>query len=217
MSSDSTLTNEIYNELYRAITHQELQPGQNLTLTMLKKQFNVSHTPIREALTRLNADGLVTYLPNKGMKVIRFSEGEIRELFQFTAELEVMALRFCTNAFTMAPLIDAMASVVETEKEALEKEDYETWSAASGKFHDLFYKYSDNQFLDETAEKMGARMELMSYMYSKEGTEAEIYQRHVGIYEAVRDKDYEKAADLIRAHLQFSMMYILEDYKKNNL
>lgn len=216
MSTDSTLTNEIYNELYHAITHQKLKPGQNLTLTMLKKQFNVSHTPIREALTRLSADGLVTYLPNKGMKVVRFSEGEIRELFQFTAELEVMALRFCTNAFTMAPLVDAMASVVENEKAALEQGDYESWGNASGKFHDLFYKYSDNQFLDETAEKMGARMELMSYMYSKDGTEPEIYQRHVGIYEAVRDKDYEKAADLIRAHLQFSMMYILEDYKKNN-
>lgn len=51
MGTDSTLTNEIYNELYRAITHQELKPGQNLTLTMLKKQFNVSHTPIREVLT----------------------------------------------------------------------------------------------------------------------------------------------------------------------
>ena len=216
MSTDNTLTNEIYNELYHAITHQELKPGQNLTLTMLKKQFNVSHTPIREALTRLSADGLVTYLPNKGMKVVNFSEGEVRELFQFTAELEVMALRFCTNAFTMAPLIDALESVVETERESLAKGDYDTWGAASGKFHDLFYKYSDNQFLDETAEKMGARMELMSYMYSKEGTESEIYQRHVGIYEAVKDKDYEKAADLIRAHLQFSMMYILEDYKKNN-
>ena len=74
MGTDSTLTNEIYNELYRAITHQELKPGQNLTLTMLKKQFNVSHTPIREALTRLSADGLVTYHPNKGMKVTDFSE-----------------------------------------------------------------------------------------------------------------------------------------------
>ena len=39
MGTDTTLTNEIYNELYRAITHQELKPGQNLTLTMLKKQF----------------------------------------------------------------------------------------------------------------------------------------------------------------------------------
>lgn len=81
MGTDSTLTNEIYNELYRAITHQELKPGQNLTLTMLKKQFNVSHTPIREALTRLSADGLVTCHPNKGMKVTDFSESEIREIF----------------------------------------------------------------------------------------------------------------------------------------
>ena len=179
MGTDSTLTNEIYNELYRAITHQELKPGQNLTLTMLKKQFNVSHTPIREALTRLSADGLVTYHPNKGMKVTDFSESEIREIFQFTAELEVLALRFCSGAFTLAPLMERLQSIVDRETEALEKGDFKAWGAISGTFHDVFYKFSDNRYLDETAERMSARMELMSHMYSHEGTEEQIYRRHV--------------------------------------
>lgn len=215
MGTDSTLTNEIYNKLYRAITHQELKPGQNLTLTMLKKQFNVSHTPIREALTRLSADGLVTYHPNKGMKVTDFSESEIREIFQFTAELEVLALRFCSSAFTLAPLMERLQSIVDREAEALEKGDFKAWGAISGTFHDVFYKFSDNRYLDETAEHMSARMELMSHMYSHEGTEEQIYRRHVGICNAVLQRDFDLAAERIRAHLQFSMMSVLDSYKKN--
>ena len=214
MSSDNTITENIYQELYRQITQHELRPGQNLTLTALKKQFNVSHTPIREALTRLSADGLVTYLPNRGMRVVRFSETEIRELFRFTAELEVLALRFCGSAFTQAPLVNELGTMLAEEKEALDVNDFDRWSEISGHYHNIFYRYSDNRFLNETAERMGARMELMSYVYSGPGDEMRIYTRHIGIYEAVKAQDFELAADRIRAHLQFSMMRVLEEFRK---
>ena len=79
----------------------------------------------------------------------------------------------------------------------------------------MFYKFSDNRYLDETAERMSARMELMSHMYSHEGTEEQIYRRHVGICNAVLQRDFDLAAERIRAHLQFSMMSVLDSYKKN--
>ena len=215
MATDNTITESIYKELYREITHHELHPGENLTLTVLKKKFNVSHTPIREALTRLSADGLVDYLPNKGMRVVNLTETEIRELFQFTAELEVLALRFCSSAFTLAQLISELESMIEDEMKALAEEDIDAWHQVSGHFHNIFYRYSDNRYLNETAERMGARMELMSYVYSGPGSETKIHQRHIGIYEAVKAQDFDLAADRIRAHLQFSMMNVLDELKKS--
>ena len=111
--------------------------------------------------------------------------------------------------------MERLQSIVDREAEALEKGDFKAWGAISGTFHDVFYKFSDNRYLDETAERMSARMELMSHMYSHEGTEEQIYRRHVGICNAVLQRDFDLAAERIRAHLQFSMMSVLDSYKKN--
>lgn len=212
MDGDKTVSEMIYSELYHEIVTHKLKPGQNLTLAMLRKRFNVSHTPIREALTRLSSDGLVSYESNKGMKVVEFTDSEIREIFQFTAELEIIAMRFCSNAFTMAPLLNEMKAIISQEENALKNNDIELWGKVSGIFHGLFYKYSGNRFLNEVAERMGARMELMSNMYSHKDYDisASITNRQREIFKAVEAGEFDRAADLIRAHLQFSMIDVLE-------
>lgn len=215
MSTDITLSERIYYELYEDITKQRLVSGQKLTLSMLQERFNVSHTPIREALSRLTSDGLVTYYSNCGMKVTEFSEIEIREIFQFTAELEALAVKFCQKAFTLAPLTRDLKLTIEEEQRAIAENDIEGWKKVAGKIHEAFYTYSENRYLDEAAEKMGARMELMTHIYSNEETYLDIHNRHLNIFHSIEDKDFDKAADLVREHLQFNMMYIVEEYRKN--
>ena len=95
MSNKITLSEQIYDELYHDITDQRLVCGQKLTLKVLKDRFNVSHTPIREALTRLSENGLVTYYSNCGVTVTEFTETDIREIFQFIGELDALAIQFC--------------------------------------------------------------------------------------------------------------------------
>ncbi|MBQ6582578.1 MAG: GntR family transcriptional regulator [Mogibacterium sp.] len=214
MGTDPTLSERIYDELYRDITRRRLKCGQNLTLNMLKEHFNVSHTPIREALTRLAADGLVSYSTNKGMKVIEFSEVEIREIFQFTAELETVAIKLCSNSFTLAPLTSELEHIIQEESEALKTGDIKRWESVAGKFHELFFTYSGNRYLVEASHRMGARMELMSNIYSKEERFTTIHQRHSEIYNAIKDRDFDKACDLVHAHLQFSMVDALQGYKE---
>ena len=191
MGSDHTLSEEIYQELYKDITQRKLKSGQNLTLNMLKDRFKVSHTPIREALTRLAADGLVSYSANKGMKVIEFSEVEIREIFQFTAELESVAIRLCKDAFTLAPLTKELEHIISEETAAMETKDIERWEAVGGYFHNVFYKYSGNRFLVEASNRTGARMELMSNIYSTQGNLIDIHHRHVEIFKAIKERDFD--------------------------
>ena len=100
-----TLSEQIYDELYHDITDQRLVCGQKLTLKVLKDRFNVSHTPIREALMRLAENGLVTYYSNCGVTVTEFTETDIRQLFQFIGELDSMAILFCQNNFNQVPLL----------------------------------------------------------------------------------------------------------------
>jgi DNA-binding GntR family transcriptional regulator len=209
MANDSTLAEKIHKELYTDITNQKLKSGQKLTLSMLKERFGVSHTPIREALAKLESEGLVTYETNCGVRVKQFSEIEIRELFEFQAELEAMAVRFCSKSFASAPLIEAVKETRAREIEAWESGDREKWDKIAGILHGLFYDYAQNRYLKDTSEKMGARMELMSHMYSGEENCEAIYKRHIEICDAVIACDFEKAADLVKAHLQFSMISTL--------
>ena len=81
MGSKTTLSEQIYQELYQDITKQRLYCGQKLTLKELKERFGTSQTPIREALTRLTEDGLINYYSNLGVAVTEFTEADIRELF----------------------------------------------------------------------------------------------------------------------------------------
>ncbi|MBQ0004566.1 MAG: GntR family transcriptional regulator [Clostridiales bacterium] len=212
MSKYSTLTEKIYTELCDDIACHRFESGQILTLNMLRERFDTSHTPVREALNRLISDGLVEYTANKGIRVRVYSEKEIKEMFEFAAELEVTAVRICSYSFSMAPLKADLRALIEEERVALENDDYDAWFAAADVFHTNFYKYADNNFLKEASDKVGANINTLSSYYSSHDTFRDIFKRQEQICIAIEDNNYDLAADLIRAHFQFSLYNTLKGY-----
>ena len=91
MSLDSTKADDIALVIEEAIVAGELEPGTVLRQEQLSEQFNVSRTPIREALRRLAALGLVSFVPNRGVRVRTISREELHEAFMVRAELEALA------------------------------------------------------------------------------------------------------------------------------
>src|SRR5690349_24429686 len=91
MTLDSTKADDIALVIEEAIVSGELAPGTVLRQEQLSEQFNVSRTPIREALRRLAALGLVSFVPNRGVRVRTLSRDELHEAFLVRAELEALA------------------------------------------------------------------------------------------------------------------------------
>ncbi len=208
-----TLSEQIYEELYHDITDQRLVCGQKLTLKMLRDRFNVSHTPIREALMRLVENGLVTYYSNCGVAVTEFSDSDIRQLFQLIAELDSMAIRFCQSSFNQMPLLMDLKDVVERGTKALEADDLAAWKEASERFHIVFYKHCQNEYLNDASAKLRAKLEVLSCMYYYQDQNVEkIHQGHVAIYELVQAGDFQQAAERMRQHLQCDMAFALKAY-----
>jgi len=87
--SDGTKADDIALALEEAIVSGEIPPGSTLRQEHLSEQFQVSRTPVREALRRLAALGLVSFEPNRGVRVRMLSRDEIREAFMVRAELEM--------------------------------------------------------------------------------------------------------------------------------
>lgn len=212
MAGEKTLSEEIYEVLYKDITSQKLKCGQNITLNELRMRFNVSQTPIREALQRLVSDGLLEYYSNKGVKVVDFSEDEIRQIFEFSAELEATAVLFCGNSFLKAPMLDELRLCIENEAEALKGHNSSDWDRNAGRIHDVIYKYCGNKYLKEAADRMGSRMDLLTTFYDKKDACEAIHKRHVGVYEAVKNDDFKRAAVLVKEHLQYSMVEAMKEY-----
>src|SRR5437899_13089648 len=95
-----TKADDLALALEEAIVSGEIAPGTVLRQEQLSEQYHVSRTPVREALRRLAALGLVSFVPNRGVRVRTLSRDELREAFLVRAELESLATALATPKFT---------------------------------------------------------------------------------------------------------------------
>ena len=163
----STKADDVALELEHAIVSGELAPGTVLRQDRLSEQYGVSRTPIREALRRLAALGLVSFEPNRGVRVRTLTRAELREAFLIRAELESLATEIAAERMTRADLDeleaieDRFAGLTEelrrggrlaTDRRA----DLVTeWVRANHAFHDVIYRVAALPMLERIAK--GAR------------------------------------------------------------
>ena len=206
-----TLSEQIYLILRQDILTQEIKCGQRLTLQSLKERFNVSHTPIREALTRLMEDDLVTYYSNVGVTVIDLTADDVREIFQLIGDLDCLALRYSFAEEYINELKNELRQNVLLSVQYLEENRQKEWAELSDQFHLIFYKYANNSRLQNAAHKLRAQITLLSNLYQLENETLENIQRdHESIYQAIMSEDLDKAISLLRQHLNNDMVYAIK-------
>src|SRR4051794_21810018 len=110
--AEGTKADELALELEQAIVRGELAPGQVLRQEELSERYGVSRTPVREALRRLAALGLVSFEPNRGVRVRTLSRDELREAFLVRAELESLATELAVPRLGAEGLL----ALAETER-----------------------------------------------------------------------------------------------------
>lgn len=208
-SSKITLSEQIYQKLRHDIIKQIIPCGKKLTLQALKTEFGVSHTPIREALTRLSEEGLLSYYSNCGVRVVTFTEQDVQELYQFISELDAMALTFCQYSFSHSPLLFELEDTLNHSNKLIEANDFEGWQDCSEDFHLAFYKHAHNHYLEDAARKVRAKISLLSALYRSDENVYLIQQNHQNIYDVVKDGNYHAGADLMRKHSQDNIAFAL--------
>lgn len=209
----NTLSTQIYQILRADILSQAIPLGEKLTLKNLQARFQVSSTPIRDALTRLNEEGLVEYYSNIGVNVISLNRQDLRELYEFMGDLDGLSILYASRHPNQEELLKkleeniALTALVQ-EKDSLTDQEAERWINASDGFHLLFYDYAANSRLTDAAERLRSQLTIFSNAYEREGRpQKEIFIEHQKIWEAYRQKDYAKAASLMREHLLLSLSY----------
>ncbi len=161
----STLADDIALSLEEAIVTGEIAPGALLRQEKLSEQFGVSRTPIREALRRLSALGLVSFVPNRGVRVRTLDRDDLREAFLVRAELESLATELATPTITAEQLaeLDAIEQRFSELTSALRRGERDPqltgdWMRANHAFHDVIYAAAERPARRAAREERAARV-----------------------------------------------------------
>jgi DNA-binding GntR family transcriptional regulator len=196
LSADSLirlLENDILNRV--------LKPGDRLDEQSLARRFDVSRTPVREALRHLASSGLIDIRKNQGATVKRLTTGELIEMFQVMAEYEGLSARLAARRMMTAEIAELRRWNEECRVLA-DKEDHDDFYAANNMFHDVIFRGSRNEFLQEESRKLGNRL----HAYRRHITtqprrmQKSVFE-HGRITDAIVAGDEETAHNLMRQHV----------------
>lgn len=164
----------------------------------IAKIFNVSKIPVREALKRLEAEGLVQFLRNKGAVVTRLSEPELAQIFEVRVLLEVQAIRQAVPKMTPEHIARARAIC----DEFIGDDNVSRWSELNWAFHTCLYEAAQRPFQLNLIRSIHDKVEryLRLQMSFAEG-KLRADQEHREILQACADRDVDKAAELIEHHI----------------
>lgn len=149
----SSMVDACYEALKRKIINNEFPPGFQALEQELADLLGVSRTPVREALPRLQEDGLIERLPRRGIRVLAISPEDFREIFDLLTCLEAKAVELLiARGFPdgSAPFAEMAEAIAEGER-ALDADDLDAWADADRKFHRAILLHCGNRRLARTA------------------------------------------------------------------
>ncbi|MEW9805041.1 GntR family transcriptional regulator [Mesorhizobium marinum] len=182
------------------ILNAVLRPGERLDEQSLARRFEVSRTPIREALRHLASSGLVEIKKNQGATVRRLTTGELIEMFQVMAEYEGLSARLSARRMNK----DDVAEMRKRHEECAlmaEGEDYGGFYQANNVFHDTIFRGSRNVYLQVESRKLRNRLNVYRRHITTPRSMAKSTYEHGRIVEAIAGGDAVLAHDLMREHV----------------
>jgi DNA-binding GntR family transcriptional regulator len=197
----ATLAEQIYEIIKRDILEVNYLPNEKITLKLLQERFETSSTPVREALKRLVADGLVDHVTNIGAKVIEISNKDAKEIFELCEILDSGALKYAWEN-NYSTLLTELERNIENQKLAIDLNNIPLFNLYSDQFHDIFYNVYGNKSLLDSSKRIRDKITILtninlgfSYSYK------DILFDHESIYLAIKEMDLKKALTLLNKHL----------------
>jgi DNA-binding GntR family transcriptional regulator len=197
-----TLWQRVYDHLREEILAGRLKPGAELAEVPLSEQLGVSRGPLREAIGRLAAEGLVTVRPRRGAVVRSLSKEEFLELYQVREALETMAVRLAVPRLAADDFV-TLQGLIETMAKYAERGEVAEFFDANVAFHGHLFTASGNGMLQELYRQLLGqigRYRLRSL--TLRGNLQRSVAEHAAIVRAAKRGDVERAAHLMSEHVR---------------
>lgn len=196
-----SLSKRAYDDLREQILNNELRPGRFFLELELAALLGISRTPLKEALVKLENEGLIRVQPRHGMQVLPLSADDMAEVYQIITSLECEAVSIIAQNGLSTAQIAKLEATGEAMEKALMNDDLKSWASADEDFHRLLLDFCGNTRLKQTVLNFWdlahrARMFTLHLRQKPVGST----QDHQLVIEAIKQKDSEKAVLIHRQH-----------------
>ena len=196
-----SLRARVFRELENAIINREYRQGDALNEIRLSEQFGVSRTPVREALTQLELEGLVRTVPNKGAVVVGVSEQDVADIYDIRLLVDGYATRRFTERASDAE-VEELGNIVELQEFYLQKQDTKQIWLLDSQFHRTIYEGCGNRTLGKMLIGYHNCIKRARDLSVKTaGRAAKSVAEHRAIFQAAQSRDADLAEKLTAEHV----------------
>lgn len=201
-----SLAGDVYEAIFNQLMTLKISPGARITVDNLVKEFNVSHTPIREALGRLEGEGLVVKQHLVGYRAApQITRRRFDELYELRLLLEPHAAGKAAAAMDADKLavLQAAAGVMSRDDDTDERLRYSSFARQDGLFHDSIMGFAGNELIQETLAFQHTHFHIFRLMFHRRVTE-EALDEHQALLDAFASGDSKAAATAMKVHIERS-------------
>ena len=208
------LRDVVFKTLRQAILRGELKPGERLMEIKLANKLGVSRTPIREAIRKLELEGLVLMIPRRGAEVARISEKSMRDVLEVRRSLEELAIELACQRMTDEEFKE-LQRAQEAFKSAVEHGSAMEIAETDEAYHDIIYNSTGNMRLVQILNNLREQMYRYRLEYIKDEDKRQILLvEHNKIYRALCSRHVEEAKQAMREHIDNQEITVLKNIKE---
>jgi len=209
---DSLISVKVYESIREAIISGQFPSGTKLTVDMLSEELKVSRTPVKEALVRLEREGLVENIPRRGMFVARIDIEDAIEIYELREVLEGFAVRkLCENLDEET--LKELKELLEEGEKFIPQGELKKYSDVDEKFHKIIWDKSKNKRLFKFLENIRSQIRLlMASSVNIPGRAEDSLKEHKNILKALEERNPNLAEEYMKIHIRNTKEVALRTY-----
>jgi DNA-binding GntR family transcriptional regulator len=211
------LRDVVFNTLRQEILTGKLKPGERLMEIHLANKLGVSRTPIREAIRKLELEGLVIMIPRRGAEVAQITLKSLEDVMEVRRALDVLAIELACDRMTDED-IEKLHEACTNFDVAVTSKDTRQIAEADVDFHDIIVLSTNNSRLIQLVNNLSEQMYRYRFEYLKDDTTHEtLKQEHLEMYQSIVRKDKVTAAKAVRQHIDNQEKAIIKQLKLDKM
>lgn len=208
------LRDVVFNTLRQAILTGELKPGERLMEIHLANRLGVSRTPIREAIRKLELEGLVIMIPRRGAEVAQITEKNLKDVLEVRRALDALCAELACDRISEEEVL-RLKEACTAFANATKTRDAKIIAKADVALHDIIVQATNNNRLITLVNNLSEQMYRYRFEYIKDETQHQrLVEEHRTIYESIVRKDKEAASNAARIHIDNQERSIMNQLRK---
>lgn len=207
------LRDVVFNTLRQAILTGDLKPGERLMEIHLANRLGVSRTPIREAIRKLELEGLVIMIPRRGAEVAQITEKSMNDVLEVRRSMDALCIELACERISDEEVV-ALKKACDEFEQAVETGDIKVIAQADVALHDIIVRATGNMRLVQLINNLSEQMYRYRFEYIKDSSQhARLVEEHRMIYDSIVRKDKETASKVAKLHIDNQKKSIIDQLR----